>query len=163
MLRILVPFAALRRPLRPTLGLSMNTASKFIEKLVEHAAEAAVAAVVVLLVWVANQLSPVVLPLLESHLSNQVLVALLLASLAVNALLALIIYLLSRKPAFKLKYGIYWDSEKNPYCPACQKPGVAYGAYQVGKGYFCKPCKKVFPLADASGNDIDPADVIKQL
>lgn len=146
------------------MGLSMSTANKFVEKLVEHAAEAAVAAVSVLLVWVAHQLSPVVLPLIESHLSNQVLVALLLASLAVNALLALLIYVLSRKPPFKLKYGIYWDSERNPHCPACQKPVAKYGDYQVGgKGYYCKPCNKVFPLADASGNDMNPADVIKQL
>lgn len=141
----------------------MNTISKFIDKLIEHAAEAAVAAVSVLLVWVAHQLSPVVLPLIESHLSNQVLVALLLASLAVNVLLALLIYVLSRKPVFKLKYGIYWDTERNPYCPSCQKPVAAYGEYQAGRGYFCKPCGKLFPLADASGNDMNPAEVIKQL
>lgn len=141
----------------------MSVASKFIEKLVEHAAEAAVAAVSVLLVWVAHQLSPVILPLLESRLSNQVVVALLLASIAVNALLAFLIYVLSRKPPFKLKYGIYWDSEKNPHCPACQKPVAAYGEYAYGKGYYCKPCKKVFPLADASGHNMNPSEVIKEL
>ena len=141
----------------------MNAITKFIEKLIEHAAEAAVAAVSVLLVWVAHQLSPIVLPLIESHLSNQVLAGLLLASLAVNVLLALLIYVLSRKPAFKLKYGIYWDSEKNPHCPSCQKPIAAYGEYSYAKGYYCKPCEKLFPLADASGNDMNPAEVIKNL
>lgn len=141
----------------------MNIITKFIDKLIEHAAEAAVAAVSVLLVWVAHQLSPVVLPLIESHLSNQVLVALLLASLAVNILLALLIYVLSKKPVFKLKYGIYWDSEKNPHCPSCQKPVAAYGEYQSGKGYYCKPCGKLFPLANASGNDMNPAEVVEQL
>lgn len=141
----------------------MSAIPKFIDKLIEHAAEAAVTAVSVLLVWVAHQLSPVVLPLIESNISNEVLVALLLASLAVIVLLVLIIYVLSRKPAFKLKYGIYWDSDKNPHCPACQKPLATYAEYMGEKGYYCKPCAKVFQLADASGNDIDPAEAVKQL
>lgn len=141
----------------------MSTITKFADKLIEHAAESAVAAISVLLVWVAHQLSPIVLPLIESHLSNQVLVALLLASLAVNVLLALLIYVLSRKPPFKLRYGIYWDREKNPHCPSCQKPVAAYGEYAAGWGYYCKPCGKLFPLADASGKNMDPADVVKQL
>ena len=152
------------RGLPEALGLiDMSAIRKITDKVVEHAAEAAVAAVSVLLVWVAKQLSPVVVPLIESTLSNQVLVALLLASLAVNILLALIIYVVSRKPAFKLKCGIYWDREKNPHCPACQKPVAAYGEYQSGKGYYCKPCGKVFPLADARDRDIDPANVISQI
>jgi tRNA(Ile2) C34 agmatinyltransferase TiaS len=103
------------------------------------------------------------LPLIESNLSNQVLLALLLASIAINILLAILIYGATKKRPFKLKYSIYWDSEKNPHCPSCQKPVAAYGKYTAGKGYYCKPCGKVFPLADASGNDMAPADVVKQL
>jgi hypothetical protein len=141
----------------------MNVIDKIKDKLVEHAAEGAIASVAVLLVWVANKLAPVVLPLIESNLSNQVLLALLLASIAINILLAILIYGATKKRPFKLKYGIYWDSEKNPHCPSCQKPIAAYGQYTTGKGYSCKPCGKVFPLADAGGNDMTPADVVNQL
>lgn len=135
---------------------------KFWDKLIEHAAECAVAALSILLVYVAGQLAPVALPLLDA-LSNRVLLALMLASLLINVLLALLIYYVTRKSPLRLKYGIYWDKERNPHCPACEKPVAAYGEYNSGWGYYCKPCGKVFPLADAAGNDKQPADVVREL
>ncbi len=141
----------------------MNVADKIKDKIIKHAAEGAIASVAILLVWVANKLAPIVLPLIENNLSNQVLLALLLASIAINILLVILIYSVTKKSPLKLKYGIYWDSEKNPYCPSCQKPIAGYNEYIYQKGYYCKPCDKVFPLTDVSGNDIAPADVVKQL
>lgn len=79
---------------------------KFWDKLIEHAAECAVAALAVLLVYVAGQLAPVLLPLVDA-LTNRVLLALMLASLLINALLALLIYYVTRKAPLRLKYGIY--------------------------------------------------------
>lgn len=141
----------------------MNLPEKIKEKVIDHAAEAAIASVAVLLIWVANQLSPVVLPLIESTIPKQVLVGLFVASLLINGLLAWLIYTATKKPSFRLRYGIYWDSEKNPHCPSCKTPVAAYNKYQSGTGYYCKPCSKVFPLADASGKDIDPAKAISEL
>ncbi len=142
----------------------MSLINKLSEKLMEHIAEAAIASVSVLLVFAANELSPIVLPLIESKLSNQTLLSLFLASLGINVVLAFLIYVRFRKPHFNLKYGIYWDSKKNPHCPACQRPVASYSDYGIGgKGYYCKPCNQVFPLTDVSGNDIPPSQVINEL
>lgn len=142
----------------------MKLLSKFYEKFIEHVAEASIAAVSVLLIFAAKELSPIVLPLIESKLSNQTLLALFFASIAVNLVLAVLIYIATRKPDLKLKYGIYWDKVKNPHCPGCQKPVASYNDYGYsGKGYYCKPCNQVFPLADAAGNDILPSQVINEL
>jgi len=70
---------------------------------------------------------------------------------------------MQKKPEFRLKYGIYWDSDKNPHCPNCKIPVAGYSEYQVGKGYYCKPCNKVFPLQDSAGNDINPTQVVSEL
>ncbi|AMC35364.1 hypothetical protein [Janthinobacterium sp. B9-8] len=142
----------------------MHLINKLSEKMMEHIAEAAIASVSVLLVFAAKELSPIVLPLIESKLSNQTLLSLFLASLAINLILAVLIYVASKKPDFNLKYGIYWDSKKNPHCPACQKPVAGYSDYGAsGKGYYCKPCKQIFPLTDVSGNDISPSQAISEL
>ena len=135
---------------------------KFWGKIIERAAECSVTALSVLLVYVASQLAPVVLPLVDA-LTNRVLAVLLLASLLVNILLALLTYWVTRKLPLRLKYGIYWDKDKNPPCPGCQRPVAAYGEYGAGWGYYCKPCGKLFPLADAGGNDKKPADVVLEL
>lgn len=135
---------------------------KFWDKLIEHAAECAVAALSILLVYVAGQLAPVFLPLVDA-LTNRVLLALLLASLLINVLLALLIYFATRKSPLRLKYGIYWDTEKNPHCPSCQKPVATYAEHAAGWGYYCIPCGKAFPVADAGGNHKKPAEVVREL
>ena len=142
----------------------MNLLSKFSEKLIEHISGAAIAAISVLLIFAAKELSPIVLPLIESKLSNQTLLTLFFASLAVNIVLAVLIYVASRKPNLKLKYGVYWDKNKNPHCPACQKPVSSYNDYGIsGSGYNCKPCHQVFPLTDATGSQILPSQAIYEL
>ena len=103
------------------------------------------------------------LPALESSLSKSVLLKITLASLALNIILLAIFWVTRKKSEFKLKYGIYWDSDKNPHCPACKIPTGAYNEYQAGWGYYCKPCGKIFPLTDAAGNDIKPAQVLAEL
>jgi hypothetical protein len=62
-----------------------------------------------------------------------------------------------------LKYGIYWDKNKNSHCPSCKTP-VIYGEYYVGgTGYKCIPCKKVYPLADNLGNKLTPDQALSLL
>ena len=92
------------------------------------------------------------------------LLAILVTSLALNLIFFIVVWITSKKEPFRLKYGIYWDKDKNPHCPSCKIPVAAYGDYQMsGKGYYCKPCQKVFALADASGKNIDPVKVLAEL
>lgn len=137
---------------------------KIKDSLADKLAEAVAASVTVLLAWAAYQIAPIVLPAIESSISKRVLLALLVTSLALNAVFAVALWFTSRRSQFVLKYGIYWDRDSNPHCPSCKTPVAAYGSYQVGgKGYYCKPCKQVFKLADASGKDIAPEQAIREL
>lgn len=62
----------------------------------------------------------------------------------------------------KLKYAIYWDKNNNPHCPSCKSPAVRYEINpRGGKGYYCRQCKDVFPMVDATGNDVKPEIITK--
>lgn len=143
---------------------TMSFIDKIKESIISRAAESVAASITILLAWVAYQVTPAILPAIETALSKKVILALLLLSLVLNIIFFLFVRATSKKELFKLKYGIYWDKDKNPHCPSCKTPVAAYGSYQTGgTGYYCKPCKKVFALADASGNDIDPRTAIDEL
>lgn len=141
----------------------MSFGEKVKESIVNRAAEGLAVSATVIVIWVASQIGPVILPALESSLSKSLLVSLLLGSLALNVVFVILFWVLRKKPEFTLKYGIYWDSDKNPYCPNCKTPIAGYASYQSGKGYYCNSCKKVFPLQDSAGNDIDPNQAISEL
>ena len=142
----------------------MSFLDKVKDSIVTRAAEGIAASLTVLLMWATYQVAPVVLPAIEAVVSKQVLPALLVTSLALNVIFLVVVWLTSKKEPFRLKYGIYWDKDKNPHCPSCKIPVATYGEYQVGgKGYYCKPCNKVFALADASGNNIDPVKALAEL
>lgn len=103
-------------------------------------------------------------PVVLSSVSPQALVRTLVLA-AVLAAIGLT-YLFLRvflKNGLRLKYGIYWDDDKNPHCPVCKSP-VAYDEWAFyGYGYCCKACNQIFTLADAEGNKYTPADVLKKL
>jgi transposase-like protein len=141
----------------------MSFGDKLKESIISNAAEGLALSLTAILIWVSTKVGPVIMPALESNLSKSILVSLLFASLALNLVFLIIFWVIYKKPQFKLKYGIYWDSDKNPHCPNCKIPIAAYGSYQGSKGYYCKPCKKVFTLQDASGNDIEPQQAISEL
>ncbi|MGZ3789253.1 MAG: hypothetical protein ACXVLQ_12065 [Bacteriovorax sp.] len=133
-------------------------------KILERAVELVVAALIVLFGWSAAQIAPIFIPFLN-QIPKNVFIALLLTSILVNGIFGVVIWILasSNKTRFKLKYGIYWDKDKNPHCPNCKIPIGAYAKYQAGWGYYCKPCNKIFKLTDAHGNDINPTQVLKEL
>lgn len=141
----------------------MSFGEKVKETLVTRAAEGLGLSVGVVIIWVCSEVGPLLLPALESSLSKSVLLKIALACFALNMIFLAIFWVTRRKPEFKLKYGIYWDSDKNPHCPACKIPTGAYNEYQAGWGYYCKPCGKIFPLTDAAGNDIKPDQVLAEL
>jgi len=141
----------------------MNFKDKLKNSITSKAAEGLAVAASVIIIWAAIKIAPVVLPAIESNLSKELTVSLLLASLALNIVFVILFWVLHKKTEFKLKYNIYWDNEKNPHCPNCKIPIGGYNEYQSGNGYYCKPCGKVFPLTDASGNDIKPQQAIDEL
>jgi hypothetical protein len=141
----------------------MSFGDKVKEALIAKAAEGLAVAVSVILIWVCSEVGPAILPALESSISKSILLKIALASLGLNLVFLLLFWLTQKKPQFRVKYGIYWDSEKNPHCPNCKIPIGAYAEYGSGWGYYCKPCGKVFPLTDASGNDIKPNQALKEL
>lgn len=143
----------------------MQILSTIKDKLLERSVETVVAAFVVLIGWIGTQISPIILPALD-QLPKSVFLGLLVASVTLNIFFGIIIWIIasSEKTGFKLKYGIYWDKNKNPHCPNCKIPIGSYAYYQTaGWGYYCKPCGKVFKVTDASGNDVKPEQVLKEL
>lgn len=143
----------------------VNLKEKIENAFISKAAEGVAVAVGVLVIWVGKKLAPVLLPALEQKLQKDVLVSIMLASLALNLLILLLFWILTKssKSEFELRYGIYWDKNKNPHCPNCKIPVGAYSHYQAGWGYYCKPCGKIFPLTDAVGNDVKPEKVLAEL
>lgn len=142
----------------------MTFFSKLKDKITERAAEGIAASLTVLLVWAALQISPVVLPAIEAVVSKQILLALLVSSIVLNFIFALIVWFSSKSDVLRLKYGVYWDRQKNPHCPSCKKPISDYNDYGLsGTGYNCRPCRQIFPLTDATGKPIPPAQAIREL
>lgn len=141
----------------------MTFAEKLKEAILSRAVEASAASITVLLGWVVVEIAPILLPSIEAVATKKLLLSLLGLSLLLNLALLALVWFLSNKSQFRLKYGIYWDKYKNPHCPSCKTPLAAYGSYTSGKGYYCKPCKKIFPLADATGNNIDPKAALNEL
>lgn len=142
--------------------MSLITTAK--DELLKHTVAMCVAAFTALLGWVVALLGPYIAPAI-AKVPPVAFAPVLLLSLLVNAILALLLYSATRKPKseYRLKYGIYWDKEKNPHCPVCKVP-VVYGEY-VGHGrvYYCTSCKKFHRLADANGKGIEPAQVLAEL
>jgi len=92
-----------------------------------------------------------------------------LLSVFLILLILSIVYLLFRnnESSLTLKYGIYWDSNKNPHCPICKKPVNRYDTYCVvmhhEKGYMCGFCEKVAILANSNGEPVTPEEARKSL
>lgn len=79
-------------------------------------------------------------------------------SILLLAVLALLAYLRVDK-RLKLKYGIYWDKNRNPHCPSCKKP-LQLGIYS---SYECITCNKnnIRPF-DKSGRNL-PIEIVHRL
>lgn len=142
----------------------MSFAEKLKDSILSHAVEASAASIVVVMGFLVNDIALPLLPYIEDAISKKSLLSLLVLSLFVNLSLLAFVWLLARKDELRLKYGIYWDKNKNPHCPSCKKPLSAFGDYGTsGKGYFCKSCSKVIPLTDAFGNGIKTETALSEL
>jgi uncharacterized protein YbaR (Trm112 family) len=66
-----------------------------------------------------------------------------------------------------LRYGIYWDKNRNPHCPVCKIP-VSYNSWSNGSGgsnfgYYCPPCKHIYPLSDETGKYLKPEEILSKI
>jgi len=138
---------------------------KVQEKLIDRSVEGIAFIVSLIFIWFSTIIGSKIFPLIESSISPDELVKLLVASIILNIVLLIVLIATNRKDKLRLKYGIYWDREKNPHCPNCQIPIGNYGSYNYNteKGYYCKPCGKVFPLVNATGMYVKPEDVLLEL
>ena len=143
----------------------MSPLEKIQDGFFEHIGTAASIVVTGLIGWLALELAPIIVPAVEAALPLKVVLAILLLSLTVNIGLAVAIWrLASKRPQLRLKYGILWDSDKNPHCPVCKNAGLDYNEWNYGQlGYFCNSCEKVFGIKDSAGKDVKPADAIAAL
>jgi hypothetical protein len=96
----------------------MSVADKLKEAVLSNAVAASTASITVLLGWIFSEIAPILLPAIEAVSTKKLLLSLLGLSLLLNLVLLALVWLLSKKPQFRLKYGIYWDKNKNPYCPS---------------------------------------------
>ncbi len=65
-------------------------------------------------------------------------------ALLLIVLLLLLLGLLLKEKKLELRDGLYWDSENNVYCPACQSPVTFEEAHKESNEtcYFCMKCDK---------------------
>jgi hypothetical protein len=84
----------------------------------------------------------------------------LTVSLSFNIILIIVFLIFNKKSSFKLLYGVYWDKNKNPHCPRCQKP---IGQYDFKEGYWCINCNTTIALTDNQGQEINAEKAISDL
>lgn len=91
----------------------MSFKEKVKESIVSRASEGLAISASLILILAASKIGPILLPAIESALSKDALVSLLLASLALNIVFLALFVILHKKPEFQLKYSIYWDKGKS--------------------------------------------------
>jgi len=139
----------------------MSFLEKSKEAVESRLVELFVAAITILLGWILSLVSPAIKHAILEEIPVQVFLPVLLLSILINLALLVVLFLVVRKHdnSLELRYGIYWDKQRNPHCPLCQKP-VVYDDWGIGGvGYYCQPCKKVTSLQDGQGNKIKPNQV----
>lgn len=132
------------------------------EELLSHMFATCVAATTVLAGWFLSLVAPILKPAILAALPAQAVLPLLLLSLLLNLIFAVLIYQTTKKqePELQLRFGVYWDKNKNPHCPVCQKP-VRYDDWGYsGVGYYCQPCKQVTTPKDLTGKNMTSTEAL---
>lgn len=142
----------------------------FVEKAKEAAmsktAEMIVASIAAILLFVFYQISPYLLEAIDKALSPRLLLALLALSFVINLFLLAYLFGLNKNvnSSLFLRFGLYWDKDKNPYCPLCQKPVSTHNFYgEMKNEYYCKPCNHLIHLTGEDGQKITRKEAIDAL
>ena len=65
-------------------------------------------------------------------------------------------FILLRKNKLKPRFGLYWDKNKNPYCPICKKliSTSYYDNKPLDPYFICLKCDIIIRLRDERGNQM---------
>ena len=108
--------------------------------------------VALIIAWISSKITIIIFPAIKT-ISNNILAEIVVGSIIFN--IFLLFYIWIKRDKLQLKYGIYWDKNKNPFCPKCKIPLGAYDNYYMDDiGYLCKSCNKVYPLIGNMGKKI---------
>lgn len=130
------------------------------KKIVNHMAEITTMLVVSLLGFFLHEITTIVQQQCVGSLSSRQLLTLIMFSIFLILLLVSLVFYFLIKDKLTLKYGVYWDKDKNPYCPCCKKPVHADEWVSInGFGYRCNDCNYNVALKDYLGNRILAKDV----
>ncbi len=99
---------------------------------------------------------PNILATLEDHF-----LTLLATSLVLNIVLIALLWFIYKRSQFKLKYGLYWNKKKKPYCPNCKIPITVDKS--GAQDYHCKKCQNSYTLKNKAGNIITPEQALAEL
>lgn len=116
-----------------------------------------------IVIYLLTQIAVLLFSLINSVFSNKVLIPLFFISLLLNIFVLVWLWKIKQKPEFILRYGVYWDHEKNPHCPLCKKPIGSYDSTRKPPSYTCKSCGNFIRITNQVGNDIPPSKVIAEL
>jgi len=136
---------------------------KLRELLLSHGVAIAVGCVTGLLLLTMNQIIPVVLPAIEKSVPKRALLTLLVLSVLVNVLLAIYIIYQSRKSTLTPRFGVYWDRNRNAFCPVCMSLMSSYGEYAAGTGFYCTKCEEIIELREVHGDPISRESAVERL
>jgi len=133
------------------------------DTIIERSIPIALTALGMLLVSSSSTLGPVIVPALLAKITTKELLPLLTLSMASNLLLGALLYLQIASHSLKLKNGVYWDRQQNPFCPNCKSALTDNGDYGAqGSGMKCFQCDKTVMFTDETGKGLTVSEA-KQL
>jgi len=119
----------------------------------------------ILLGSIYSEVVPIILPTLTQQLPITVLLKILSGAtilLVLSIVLSIFIYL-KYKPKYKARFGILWDKNKEPYCPACHIYLSGYTENPPKGFYFWCHSHKDFVFIHNNGVPMSLLDAQKQL
>ena len=136
-------------------ALQENNMRAILQDILKKALIAALSGVAVSIATVVLWLSQVALMSLSTSAKGLNMVSWALTiSMSLNLVFAAWILGLKRASMLKLRFGVYWDREKNPYCPSCKSPLSGYSEYHEGNGFMCSQCDKIILLMAKDGSNL---------
>jgi hypothetical protein len=117
-----------------------------------------------------SDLIPIIFPAIIQQLPKPVLLKMLTLAIVLFVLsLVLSLWIYNQfKTKLKPKFGVVWDKNKEPYCPACEKPFTKFtlergGGAKIVVGLACPKCGNHFELITDEGERITLAEAKKLL
>lgn len=107
-------------------------------------------------VLVINKIFPKGINYVLNIISEHRLLALFLILLIISVASIEFVYLLNYRNKSKLKliFNVFWDKNRNPYCPACRLPLIIKKVKDTDI-YYCLKCKEYISPTHRRGQSVD--------